>query len=186
MFPAMLDFKQLPLLLGGTGPAVERRFVLLQEAGAVDLRVRIAHPSPALAAEAGDRLIARLPVAGDLEGVRVLFLAGLPRADATALVEHARQMGILVNTEDDLPLCDFHVPSMLRRGDLLIAVGTGGNSPGLARRLRRYLETMLPPIWSDRLFELSGLRRGWRALGLDNETVASMTDEHIQRQGWLP
>jgi len=54
----------------------------------------------------------------------------------------ARNAGALVNIEDAKPLCDFHVPSLVRRGDLVMTVSTAGRSPGLARRLRRHLEKL--------------------------------------------
>jgi len=52
----------------------------------------------------------------------------------------AKKKGILVNIVDDPEHCDFILPSLLERGDLTVAVSTGGKSPALARKLRMELE----------------------------------------------
>ena len=53
----------------------------------------------------------------------------------------AREKGIAVNIVDDPQKCDFILPSIMERGDLVIAIGTGGKSPALARHLREELES---------------------------------------------
>ena len=63
-------------------------------------------------------------------------------AEAAAL--RLRSRGLLVNVADRPELCDFTVPSVLERGPLVLAVGTGGASAGLAKQLRLRLETLLP------------------------------------------
>ncbi len=62
---------------------------------------------------------------------------------------------MLVNVEDVLPLCDFHVPAVVRRGDLLLTASTGGAAPGLARALREWLAQNFGPEWTDRLKDIS-------------------------------
>ncbi len=58
----------------------------------------------------------------------------------TAIARDARNKGIPVNIVDDPQKCDFILPSLVERGDLTIAIGTGGKSPALARHLREELE----------------------------------------------
>ena len=60
-------------------------------------------------------------------------------------------------------LCDFTVPSLLERGPVLVAVGTGGVSAGLAKALRLRLEAMLPPSLGELAAALGGLRERMRA-----------------------
>lgn len=59
---------------------------------------------------------------------------------------HARN--ILCNSVDDPAHCDFYYPAVVRRGPLLIAISTSGNSPALAARLRRELARQFGPEWS--------------------------------------
>ena len=66
--------------------------------------------------------------------------------------------GILVNVMDDVPHCDFAAPAVVRRGDLTIAVATGGRSPALARRLRERLGDEFGPEWADVLAVLGDVR----------------------------
>ena len=93
-----------------------------------------------------------------LAGLRVLFVAGLERPVAAALAASARNAGVLVNVEDVPELCDFHVPANVRRGELVFTVSTCGRAPGLARRLREWLESAFGPEWSGRLDDVSAAR----------------------------
>jgi siroheme synthase-like protein len=100
-----------------------------------------------LSALAGERLtLVRRPYrADDLDGQTLVFGA-LDDADARAeLARGARERGIPANLADDPVNCDFILPSLLRRGDLMVTVCTGGRSPALARKLRLELEEHLGP-----------------------------------------
>lgn len=90
-------------------------------------------------------------VPGDLEGAALAFGATDNRADNARVADEARQRGIPVLAVDDVPNCDFIAPALVRRGDLTVAISTGGRSPALARRTREYLERMLPAVWGDLL-----------------------------------
>ena len=61
----------------------------------------------------------------------------------------ARRAGALVNVVDDIPACDWAMPAIVRRGELLLAIGTGGASPALARKMRERLETEYGPEWAE-------------------------------------
>src|SRR5579871_6206317 len=106
-----------------------REIVEVGLAGRGDGRARRA----ALLAAAGMEPVTVDPV-GRLPPVSVLFIAGLDSEVAMALAGRARAAGILVNVEDFPELCDFHVPAIVRRGELLLTASTGGRAPGLARR----------------------------------------------------
>lgn len=184
MLPILMDTSDQPILLIGDGRPAESRLAFLDGAGA-DVRVFAGTPSEALREAAGDRLVAGDPDARDFEAAAMVFIAGLPDDVSKVWYDKAKAAGALVNVEDVKPLCDFHVPSLLRRGDLTVTISTGGKSPGLARRLRRYLEDLLPPVWSERLDEIADLRNGWRAEGASLAEVSKRTDAFIDKQGWL-
>ena len=71
----------------------------------------------------------------------------------------AQQRGILCNSVDDPPNCDFYFASIVERGKLQIAISTAGESPALAQRLRREIDAQLPPNTAEWLDELGNLRR---------------------------
>jgi precorrin-2 dehydrogenase/sirohydrochlorin ferrochelatase len=70
----------------------------------------------------------------------------------------ARAAGALVNVVDDIPACDWAMPAIVRRGELLVAIGTGGASPALARKMRERLETEYGPEWAEVLRVLREVR----------------------------
>lgn len=103
------------------------------------------------AAEAKRRLVERAggEVIDDLQqgidrGARLAFIAHADDTAASADAIRARCAGLVVNVVDRPHLCDFTVPSVLERGPVLIAVGTGGVSAGLAKAVRLRLEALLP------------------------------------------
>ncbi|MCG5243274.1 bifunctional precorrin-2 dehydrogenase/sirohydrochlorin ferrochelatase [Azospirillum doebereinerae] len=185
MIPLAIDPARVPIALAGNGPLAVRRLTQLREGGA-DPVVYSPEPDAEFAALAGERLVRALPFDRDLDAVRVLFVMGLDPAVETTLAKLARSCGVLVNVEDVIPLCDFHSPSVVRRGDLLLTVSTGGRSPTLASLLRQRLETLFPEIWSDRLRQIAGLRDQLRKDGASMAAIAKATKSLVTREGWLP
>ena len=93
---------------------------------------------------------------------------------------------MLVNVEDRPELCDLHLPAVLRRGDLTLAISTNGRAPGVAGLLRRHLERLFGPEWRGRIDELGRpARAGWRAEGADMTTVKHRTDRYVEDRKWL-
>lgn len=167
MLPLVLNPLNLRAGLAGRGDARDRRAALLAEAG-VDARI--------LPETVSDEA---------LGGLQVLFVAGLPEGEARELATRARAFGVLVNVEDVLPLCDFHVPAIVRRGDLLLTASTGGQVPGLARALRESLAEQFGPEWTTRLKELGLARAKWRSEGLSPSQVSQNVRDLLARMGWL-
>ena len=96
--------------------------------------------------------------AGDLEGAFLVLAATDDPAVNRAVWQEAEARGILVNVADDPDHCNFFLPSILRRGDLVIGVSTGGQSPALAASLRRELEAAFGPEYAAFLELAGGLR----------------------------
>lgn len=167
MLPLVLNPVSLKAGLAGRGEARDRRAALLAEAG-VEARL--------LPDEVPDTV---------LEGLQVLFVAGLDEGEARLLAGRARALKVLVNVEDVLPLCDFHVPAIVRRGDLLLTASTGGQAPGLARALREKLAGTFGPEWIVRLKDLGAARARWRGQGLAPSQVSRNMRDLIARNGWL-
>jgi uroporphyrin-III C-methyltransferase/precorrin-2 dehydrogenase/sirohydrochlorin ferrochelatase len=96
--------------------------------------------------------------AGLAKGARLAFVADDDPDAAREHAERLRRAGVLVNVVDRPELCDFTTPSILDRAPLLVAVGAGGVSAGLAKALRLRLETLLP-VNLGRLAEALGAAR---------------------------
>src|ERR1700682_6234910 len=159
--PVLLDLRTGPVLLIGAGDLARAKLRLLAAAGARvrwyatdgdhDVSgLRAAEPARFETAE-GD------PLAADLNGVIAILCAGAgdigPQMSA-----RAKAVGLPVNVMDDLQHSTFIFPAIVDRGDVVVAVGTGGASPVVARRVRERIEAMLPA----RIGDLAGLIRRWR------------------------
>jgi uroporphyrin-III C-methyltransferase/precorrin-2 dehydrogenase/sirohydrochlorin ferrochelatase len=102
-----------------------------------------AEPKRRLVERAGGIIVDDFARAVD-EGVRIAFIAFEDQLACEAAAINARCAGMLVNVVDRPELCDFTTPSILDRDPLLIAIGTGGASAGLAKHVRLRLERVLP------------------------------------------
>jgi siroheme synthase-like protein len=85
-------------------------------------------------------LTARKYQEGDLAGFQIVFVATGDRQVNKAVYHEGRSRGAWVNAADDPAHCDFILPSVLRRGDLTVAISSSGASPALARTIREELE----------------------------------------------
>ena len=115
------------------------------------------------AADAKRRLVERaggVAVGEDAAAARLAFVA---LAEPEAAAARLRTRGVLVNVADRPELCDFTVPSVLDRDPVLVAVGTGGVSAGLAKQLRLRLEGLLPPELGKLAAALHAARAALRA-----------------------
>jgi uroporphyrin-III C-methyltransferase/precorrin-2 dehydrogenase/sirohydrochlorin ferrochelatase len=102
-----------------------------------------AEPKRRLVERAGGVIVDDLARAVD-EGVRLAFIAYDDARACEVAAINARCAGMLVNVVDRPELCDFTTPSILDRDPLLVAIGTGGASAGLAKHVRLRLERVLP------------------------------------------
>jgi precorrin-2 dehydrogenase len=156
-YPILLDLAGRLGVVVGAGPVATRKAAGLLDAGA---RVRVVAPEAgaelAGLAAAGDLdWSARAYEHGDLDGAALVVAAtGAPEVNRRVAAD-ARAAGIPVNVVDDPGDGTFTSLATLRRGDLVVAVGTSGRAPGLAGMLRRRLAGQLGPEWAA-LVELLG------------------------------
>jgi len=181
MIPIVIDPSLVPIALVGTGDTMRRRIDWLQRGGAKHLTVFAADQN----LPAGVVQISRMPLAEEIGQFRLVWITGVDPAEAIPLAKAARAAGAIVNVEDYMPYCDFHTPALVRRGDLLVAISTAGKSPGLAMRLRAWLESQLGDEWADRLETIARKRNAWRRKPRDLEELATLTDAVIDHKGWL-
>ncbi|MFL6218422.1 MAG: bifunctional precorrin-2 dehydrogenase/sirohydrochlorin ferrochelatase [Actinomycetes bacterium] len=111
----------------------------------------------------------------DLAGAVVCVASAAEPAVRDAIAADARAAGVLVNVMDDVPNCDFAAPAIVRRGELVIAIGTGGRAPALASRLRAELADRFGPEWTE-LMDVVGRVRA--------ETLPHLPDFEDRSHRW--
>jgi precorrin-2 dehydrogenase / sirohydrochlorin ferrochelatase len=183
VLPIIADVKRLKVILAGNGPQTLKRLTMLDAAGCADLRVFARGPDALLRTAAGLRLVERFPIAADFTGAAVAFAGDLSAEEGERFYAMAKAAGALVNVEDVLPLCDFHVPSLVRRGALVISISTGGRSPALAQMIRERIENEFGPEWEERLDAVAAQRAAWRAQGLSGPEISART--RAAAQDWF-
>ena len=163
MLPMMVDIARQKLVLIGEGAPFDNRLRLLREAGAEEIIINPDH----------------------IPHHSIVFIAGLDEAGSARWAGAARAAGSLVNTEDRLALCDFHMPAQVRRGDLLFTISTGGRSPALSRLLRQDLEQRYGVEWADRLKQIAEKRRQWQARNMSAVEISQASQKMIKEKGWI-
>src|ERR1700716_3072085 len=159
--PVFLDLQAGPVLLVGAGDLARAKLRLLAAAGARirwyatdgnhDLSGLSAADSARIEHAEGD------PLAADLSGVIAILCAGAGDV-GLAMSARAKAVGVPVNVMDDLTHSTFIFPAIVDRGDVVVAVGTGGASPVVARRVRERIEAVLPA----RIGDLANFIGRWR------------------------
>jgi len=164
-FPAFLDLRGRRCLVVGGGEIGERKARALLDCGA---EVSIVSPGvtaglSALAAAGALHWRPRAFRKVDARGCTLVIAASGVASVDTAVAAEARRRGALVNVVDRPAQCDFIFPSVLRRGHLQIAVSTGGQSPALAREIRKRLEPQFGPEYARLVDAVGRSRRRARA-----------------------
>ncbi|MGC6475075.1 MAG: precorrin-2 dehydrogenase/sirohydrochlorin ferrochelatase family protein [Parvibaculales bacterium] len=185
MLPLILDVTHLSIFVIGGGAQAQRRLRFLDEAQAQNVLVYCDGEVPEMQALAGQRFQHRLPDDNEIATADLIFVANLDEAHAAHITEIARAHKTLINVEDVKPQCDFHVPAIVRRGDLLLTASTGGQSPALARRLKDFLTQRFPESWSVWTDEIAQARLKWREEGLGFSEVTEKSNALIDEKGWL-
>jgi uroporphyrin-III C-methyltransferase/precorrin-2 dehydrogenase/sirohydrochlorin ferrochelatase len=147
--PVFLDLQTGPVLLVGAGAQV-RWFAT---DGHHDVSGFEAADAARIELAEGD------PLAADLRGAIAVLCAGAGDI-GTAMSVRAKAVGLPVNVMDDLSHSTFIFPAIVDRGDVVVAIGTGGTSPVVARRVRERIEAVLPA----RIGDLATLIGRWRKL----------------------
>ena len=166
-YAVLLDLTGRRCVMIGGGVIAERRVDALVTAGA---HVIVISPrlTPALLALAGEGRIEHEPRRyreGDLAGADLAFVATDAGEVNAAVAREARERQIWINAADDPARCTFILPALVRRGDLTVAVATGGSSPALARAIREELDAYLTDDYATLAAIAAEVRREIRASG---------------------
>jgi precorrin-2 dehydrogenase / sirohydrochlorin ferrochelatase len=184
LFPMFVKLQGKQVLVVGAGKVAAPKIAGLLETGA-RIRVVTLQASPAVHewARAGKiELELRAFSPDDLNGIFLAVVATSSRGLNERIYHEAQQLGVLCNVVDVPDLCDFFYPSIVRRGDLQIAVSTAGQSPSLAQKIRQQLENQFGPGYADWVAELGETRRLILASNLDRERKLDLLHSLASRE----
>ena len=156
-YPVYIQLKEQPCVVIGGGKIAEGKVE-----GLLAARARVTVISPDLTSRLYDLVeakqityLARAYQPGDLTGA-FLVICATDQAEINHQVwQEATSNRQLVNVVDDIPHCNFIAPSILRKGDLTIAISTSGKAPALAVRLKERLQRELGPEY-EHFLDLAG------------------------------
>lgn len=163
LFPIFVKAEQLhTLIVGGGYVGLEKATALLGNAPAA----RVTLVAPEIRAEinelasqhAGLTLIADSYRPDYLTGKDLVIVGTNDKAVNRQVQQDCKEKRILVNVADTPDLCDFYLSSVVKKGDLKIAISTNGKSPTFAKRFREVLEEILPDSLQETLDNLTAIR----------------------------
>src|SRR5438093_6340662 len=177
-YPVLLELTGRRCVVVGGLPVREGKAEGLLAAGATDVVVVAPEPSDRLDDLEGldDVLVLRRTwYATDFAGAFLVIAHDPDPAVRARIATAAREAGALVNVVDDIPRCDWAAPAVVRRGELLLAIGTGGASPALAKKIRSRLEAQYGAEWAEVLRVLREVRE---------ETLPLLPDLRTRSRRW--
>ncbi|MGH9736613.1 MAG: precorrin-2 dehydrogenase/sirohydrochlorin ferrochelatase family protein [Candidatus Acidiferrales bacterium] len=161
LFPAFIKLAGRACVVVGAGSVAESKIASLLESGA---QVTVIAPNAMdeikrLAISHRVRWVPRKFLVTDLDRAFLVVVATSDPDVNRAVFHEAFERGVLCNSVDDPPNCDFYFPAVVRRGPLQIAISTSGESPALAQRIRREIEDSLDTSFGDWIDEIGERRR---------------------------
>jgi precorrin-2 dehydrogenase/sirohydrochlorin ferrochelatase len=184
LFPIFLKIAARPCIVIGAGSLAESKIDSLRAAHAEVTVIAPVASARIVDLAAGGEIAwkQRKYVAGDLTGYFLVVAATNDAAVNRAVYNEATEKNVLCNAVDDPPFCDFYFPSVVRRGDLQIAISTSGASPALAQRLRKEINAQLPLDVGDWVTDLGNLRREVTQMEPLNEERKWLLHQLAQRE----
>jgi precorrin-2 dehydrogenase/sirohydrochlorin ferrochelatase len=180
-YPVFLDLRRRPCLVVGGGKVAAGKIEGLLRAEA---EVTVVSPEATESIrewerQARLRYLARRYRRGDLRGFFIAYAATGDRQVDEEMAEEARTEGVLLNVVDLPVLCDFITPAIVRRGDCVVAVSTGGKSPGFARLVRQRLASLIGPEYGAALEIVGAKRKELRQAYADAERRRGLLSEFM-------
>jgi siroheme synthase-like protein len=163
LFPVFLKLEELSLLIiGGGNVAVEKLHAVLSNSPLTQIHLisrEIDERIHGLARKHPNITLEEKPYSSaDLNGAALLIVAVNDIALSTQIRKDAQQKGILVNVADKPALCDFYLGSIVKKGNLKLAISTNGKSPTIAKRLKEVLNEIIPDEMDNVLHDMQSIR----------------------------
>jgi precorrin-2 dehydrogenase / sirohydrochlorin ferrochelatase len=155
--PININIADMPSLVIGGGKIAYRKLLTLWKFGSTPdiISPELIPAMQAFVDKHNLKLTKRKYLGGDVQGYKIVFAAtGDPIADQL-IKDDCEEANILLNVADVPDLCTFIMPATVKRGDLVLAVGSGGNAPFLVKQIRKQLQRDYPKHLSE-VFELAG------------------------------
>jgi precorrin-2 dehydrogenase/sirohydrochlorin ferrochelatase len=182
MFPLFLNVRDRLCVVIGGGSVGQRKATALLESGA-RVRAICLEGRPPLLDSPRLEWLTEPYTAEHLSGAALVFAAGPPEVNQQ-VVRDAHRRDLWVNTADDPANGDFYVPATVRRGNFILAIGTGGAAPGLAQAVRLVLESQFDEAFGTWVALLSELRPIVLATVVDAPRRRTLF-ERLCRWDWL-
>ncbi len=159
LLPVFMKLDGRRCLMVGAGAVALEKLQAIDGTGAVvHVVAQVVRPEvAAMVADGKITLEQRSFMPTDLDGIYVVIAATNNSAVNAEIHRLAGERGILCNSVDDPPNCDFYFGSIVRRGDLQISISTAGKSPAISQRLRKEIDALLPAdagAWLDAIGEI--------------------------------
>jgi len=164
LFPVFLKLENLRLLIiGGGHVGLEKLTTVLQNAPLTSIKLvggTISSEIKSLAAKHPNiQLIERLYQSTDLDDADIVIAAVNKKEVSAYIRQDAKEKGILINVADTPDLCDFYLGSIVKKGNLKIAISTNGKSPTIAKRLKEEITGWIPDEMNDVLENMQTIRQ---------------------------
>jgi siroheme synthase-like protein len=177
-YPVFLDIADKPVVVIGGGNIAHQKMENLLAAGA---KVTVISPElneeMTLLRDGGKFMhLSRPYEPGDIQGYELAFVATDDHEENRRVWQEGRERHIWVNAVDDIPNCDFIMPGIVKKGDLIVAISTSGTSPAMARKMREDIQAFLSDEDAELLDLAAEIRRELREQG-----VAVKGCEHCMR-----
>jgi len=159
-YPIFLDLNNQNVIVVGGGEVAERKIKNLLIYGCT-IYISSPHLTPHLQQLVAAKKIYHIPDESLDTYIDTGFMVIAATDDAevnSKIASQAKKHGLLINTVDQPKDCNFIMPSIVKRGNLQIAISTAGKSPALAKKIRKELQNTFPPEY-DLLTELLGIIR---------------------------
>lgn len=200
LFPVFIKLHSIHTLLIGAGPVgLEKLTALLVNSPSAKVSIVALQVIPELRSFAGNypnvTIFEKGYEAEDLTDVSLVIAATNDDMLNLQIQMDAKQRNLLVNFADKPSLCDFYLGSIVKKGDLKIAISTNGKSPTVAKRLKELLNESLPAELDITLQQMAALRNkiggdfAYKVKKLNEVTSSLVEDGDIERKqlkyNWL-
>ena len=160
-FPISFELAGRRCVVIGSVPVREGKVDALLAGGATEILVVAKAPADRLDTLGGMyavRVERRGWTPADLDGASLAIAWAADQDERDRLGREARARGVLINVVDDISNCDWAMPSIVRRGELVVAISSGGASPSLTKKLRVELQERFGEEWAEVLVVLREVR----------------------------